>query len=172
MVDLVKIGRLSSADADRRRMLARYYANMSESDRLEAHRTAGLLVRSMRGGEIMDEAFFYSTFMRALGQMYFDRQETLNRKNALTGEQAVAISQKRLASFRSAKKDRLHKRRAKKSQLISIQYLELIKKLRADGLSWRDCADYLFKYHKKKISHQYLKEIYEKNVSKEESDEK
>jgi hypothetical protein len=167
MYDFAKIDSLSGADADRRRMLCRYYANLSEVDRLEAHKLAGQLVRSMRGGEKMDESFFYSTFVRAVGQMYFDRREALNRKNALTDEQAAAISQKRLASFRSAKADRLHKRRAKKGQLISIRYLELIKKLRADGLSWRDCADYLFKYHQKKISHQYLKEIYEKNVAKE-----
>jgi len=167
MYNFAQIDVLAGADADRRRMLAKFYANMSEADKLEAHKLAGQIVRSMRGGEKMDEAFFYSTFVRALGQMYFDRHEALNRKNALTDEQAAAISQKRLASFRSAKADRLHKRRAKKGQLISIRFLELIKRLRAEGLSWRDCADYLYKYHQKKISHQYLKEIYEKNVIKE-----
>ena len=169
MYDFAKIDSLSSADANRRRMLAKFFVNMPEADKLEAHKLAGQLVRSMRAGEKMDEAFFYSTFMRAIGQMYADRHEALNRKNALTGEKAVEIAAKRLSSFRSAKADRLHKQRAKKSQLVSIRYLELIKKLRADGLSWRDCADYLQKYHQRKISHQYLKEIYEKNVTKEEN---
>jgi len=173
MYNFAQIDVLSVADANRRRMLAKFYANMSEADKLEAHKLSGEFVKKLRAGEKMDEAFFYSTFMRALGQMYADRHEALNRKNSLTDEQAGDISKKRLASFRSAKADRLHKRRAKKSQLISIRFLELIKKLRGNGLSWRDCADYLCKYHQKKISHQYLKEIYEKNVTKEESkDEK
>lgn len=169
MYDAAKIDKLAGADLDRRRLLARYYSTLSEEDRVEAHRLSGELVRQDRGKVKLDECYFYSALMRALNQMYRDRRELLSRKAAITDDQAADVAAKRLASFKSAKKDETNKKRRKKSQLISIRFLPLIKKLRADGLSWRDCADYLLKYHQKKISHQYLKEIYEKNVTKEEN---
>jgi len=93
---------------------------------------------------------FYSTLIKALNRMYQDQHEALSRKNALTDDQAADIASKRLSSFRGAKADAIRKKRRKKSQLISIRFLPLIKKLRAEGLSWRDCADYLLKYHKKR----------------------
>lgn len=167
MLDVEKIDHLTGADQDRRRLLCRYYATLSESDRVEAHRLAGELVRADRGKVKLDELYFYSALIRALNHMYQDRNELLSRKAAITDEQAADIASKRLASFRSAKADAIGKKRRKKAQLISIRFLELIKRLRGEGLSWRDVSDYLFKYHQKKISHQYLKEIYEKNVIKE-----
>lgn len=167
MIDTEKIDKLTGADQDRRRLLARYYSTLSEEDRVEAHRLAGELVRADRGKVKLDELYFYSAQMRALNQMYQDRRELLSRKAAITDDQAADIASKRLASFKSAKSDAIAKKRRKKAQLISIRFLSLIKKLRCEGLSWRDCADYLLKYHKKKISHQYLKEVYEKNAPKE-----
>jgi len=105
--------------------------------------------------------------IRALNQMYAERKEVLNRKAAITDAQAAEIAKKRLASFRSAKKDATNKKRRKKAQLVSIRYLSLIKTLRAEGLSWRNCSEYLEKNHGKKVSHQYLKTVYERNVKDE-----
>jgi hypothetical protein len=171
MIEKEKIDKLTGADKDRRRLLCKFYSTLSEPDRVEAHRKSGELVRQDKGKVKLDEHYFYSALMRALNQMYCERHEALNRKNALTDDQAAAIASKRLSSFRSAKKDAVSKKRRKKAQLISIRYLSLIKKLRAEGLSWRDCSSYISKNHQKKISHQYLKEIYEKNVTKEEKPE-
>jgi len=168
MLDVEKIDRLTGADRDRRRLLCKFYSTMSEEDRVGAHRLAGEFVRQERGKVKLDELYFYSALIRALNQMYGERREVLHRKAALTDDQAADISSKRLASFRSAKADKTAKKRRKKAQLISIRFLELLKKLRADGLSWRDISDYILKYHHKKISHQYLKEVYEKNAPKEE----
>lgn len=168
MYDAAKIDKLTGAGQDRRRLLARYYSTLSEEDRVEAHRLAGELVRADRGKVKLDELYFYSALMRALNQMYQDRRELLSRKGTIAADQAADIANKRLASFVSAKKDAIGKKRRKKSQLISIRFLSLIKKLRGEGLSWRDISDYILKYHHKKISHQYLKEVYEKNAPKEE----
>ncbi|HPL67701.1 MAG TPA: hypothetical protein PLG94_14310 [Smithellaceae bacterium] len=169
MIDTEKIDKLTSADQDRRRLLAHFYAILPEPDRVEAHRLAGELVCADRGKVKLDEYYFYSALLRALNQMYALRHELMHRKASITDEQAAEVATKRLSSFRSAKADATAKKRRKKAQLVSIRFLSLIKKLRSEGLSWRDCADYLQKYHQKKISHQYLKEIYEKNVTKEES---
>jgi len=169
MYEVEKIDKLTGGDQDRRRLLCKFYSTLSEVDRVEAHRLAGELVRADRGKVKLDEVYFYSALMRALGQMYQDRHELLSRKATITDDQAADIARKRLSSFRSAKKDAIGKKRRKKAQLVSVRFLELIKKLRADGLSWRDCADYLLKYHQKKISHEYLRKVYEKNVTKEET---
>jgi len=167
MLNEEKIDKLTGADQDRRRLLCKFYSTLSEDDRVAAHRLAGELVRQDRGKAKLDEVYFYSALMRALNKMYFDRREALSRKATITEEQAGDIAAKRLASFRSAKADAVGKKRRKKAQLISVRFLGLIKKLRSEGFSWRDCSNYLFQYHHKKISHQYLKEIYEKNVIKE-----
>jgi len=59
MYDAAKIDKLTGADQDRRRLLARYYSTLSEEDRVEAHRLAGELIRSMRGTGKMDESFLF-----------------------------------------------------------------------------------------------------------------
>ncbi|HQQ88322.1 MAG TPA: hypothetical protein PLA72_10005 [Smithellaceae bacterium] len=168
-MDSEKLQKLSLCDSDRRRMLARYYASISEEDRLQAHALAGQFIKSMRSDAAkMDEYFFHATLLRALNQMHSERKKVLNRKAVLTDAQAAEIAQKRLSSFLSQKKDTTQKKRRKKAQLVSIRYFELIKTLRSRGLSWRNCSEYLEKNHGKKVSHQYLKTIFEKNAAKEE----
>jgi len=168
MYDAEKIDRMAGADLDRRRLLCRFYSTLSEPDRVEAHRLAGELARQDRGKVKLDEQYFYCALVRALNEMYRDRRELLSRKAAITDDQAAAVAEKRLASFKSAKADETAKKRRKKSQLISIRFFSLIQKLRSEGLSWRDISDYIKKYHKKDISHQYIKEVFEKNAPKEE----
>jgi len=155
-----KITKIAGVSADRRRMLVRYYATMPEADRLEAHRLTGDLIRQHRN-EKPDEYYFYGLLIMALGKMYWTRYEALTRKNSLTDTQAEDIAEKRLQTFKAIAADKRHKRK-KKAQLISIRFYQLIKKLRGEGLSWRGCADYIERYHKKKFSHQYLKTTMEK----------
>lgn len=163
MLDEEKLRMISGCGPDRRRMLCGFYGSMSEIDRVEAHRLAGELVRSLRSEAKPDDYFFYGVLIQALSKMHFDRHEAFSRKNSVTDEQAADIAEKRLASFLSAKADLKNKKLKKKAQWVEKRFFDLIKKLRGDGLSWRDISDYLLKYHQKKISHQYLKSVYEKN---------
>jgi len=144
--------------------MSRYFGHLPEADRIKAHKLQEDLIRQNRklwkGKSNAD--FYYSMLILALWKMQSTR-EILSKKTALTIEEAEKraeeLRKRRVATFIAIKKDRKKKASPKASSIDSQRY-HLVARLRSDGLSWRDTAEYLDKHHKIKISHSYLRDVY------------
>ena len=78
-------------------------------------------------------------------------------KKALSDEEAEKITELRIKRILAGKNKG---RESKTKHLIEIRFYEEIKNLKDKGLTWRDIAEYIKKYHKKKISHGYLQQCF------------
>ena len=78
-------------------------------------------------------------------------------KKALTDEEAEKITELRIQRIIAEKNKG---RASQQKHLIEIRFYEEIKNLKEKGLSWREIAIYIKKFHKKKISHGYLQQCY------------
>jgi hypothetical protein len=87
-------------------------------------------------------------------------------QNIETGQTRKAtLTDKDLKRIALIRKERIKADHGKKGsptkEIVEIRFFELIKKLKGEGLSWRDISKYISKFHKKRISHTYLKQCYE-----------
>jgi len=115
-------------------------------------------------------------------------ESTPERKNNLTKERienaailaAIATIKKQIEDGKTEKDYKLrvlkaeNERKTRKSpqgSLITSQYLELIHKLRSDGLSWRQVQKYIKSYHHKSISHSTLERVYKAEYNSAENPE-
>ena len=89
-------------------------------------------------------------------------QETLlsltQRKASISKQETELIEKLKL--FRSSINRK--KKQGEKEKLIKLRYFWEIKKLREQGYGWRRIADYIGKFHHKKISHVTIMKAYQK----------
>lgn len=159
-----QIYNLIGLDKVKRVAMARYFGRLSEVERIEAFRFAYDLAK--QNMEKADDdirgkpEFFYSMFCLSMWKMNWVR-EALTKKNPnLTEEQSKEISKRRIDSVLSARKDRV--KRGRLITLFDVRLYHVVKDLRKQGASWRECAKYVKKYHKTQISHVHLHKIYRK----------
>jgi hypothetical protein len=99
--------------------------------------------------------FLYAMQMLAL-QMMRSVEGGLDRKGRLTLEQARRISEIRMAR---AKADRTS-RKSPTRQKLELRHAAEVRRLRGEGFSWREVADYLKRYHRLTVSHTYLRRLF------------
>lgn len=159
--DIKEVERLTGFSDKTRRELAGYYAKMPDEIRLEVHKLQSILIRKnirTQKNKSKSTEFFYAYFLLAL-HLTKKVETGQSRKAPLTPEELQRIEMLRRSRIRGG-----HKRKGSPlREIIEIQYYELIRKLRSgeEGLSWRDISDYIARFHKRRISHTYLKSTYE-----------
>ena len=149
---------LTGLSEPNRKRLINYYARLPEETRIEAHKLQTDLIRQKRDKyeNPRQHEFTYAMLLLALTRMK-SLESAQGTKRALNDEEAERITEIRIQRIL----DRKNKgRKSEQKHLIEIRFYEEIKNLKDKGLSWRDIADYISKYHKKKISHGYLRQCY------------
>jgi len=157
---------LIGLDKLKRAAMARYFGRLTEDERIEAVKLAYDLARQNMG-KVDDSVkgkpdFFYAMICLSLWKMNWTRSELSKKNPNLTPEQAREISERRLASLLSERKDRMKRGRLK--VLIDVRLFHVVRRLRNERVSWRECAEYLKKYHKTKISHVHIRKLYHKII--------
>jgi type II secretory pathway component PulF len=96
------------------------------------------------------------------------------RKHALTqGERKEQMTEAQQEQLRKMRLDAVAKKRTKGEgkirKLIRLRWYHDIENLLEEGLSWRQISDYIAKHHKRRVSHTYLKKVFEELKSRESS---
>ena len=156
--DLQEIKRLTGLPADRRNELMRYFGKLPEHLRLNVmERQRDLIWKNSKKQKIKGKEieFFYGMLLRAVGQLrHLEKAE--QRKEILTDEEIAQIETIRLTQIRAAHR----KKGSPLLKKIEVRFFDLIKRLRDEGLSWRDISAYIARYHKRRISHAYIAAAY------------
>ncbi|NLD82332.1 MAG: hypothetical protein GX642_14340 [Smithella sp.] len=157
-----KLYDLTGLDSRKRTEASKYYARLTESERIESIRLAFDLSKQhlskadddIRGGP----EFFFSMLCLSSWKMRWVREALSKKNKALTEKQVLEVSERRLESILSARRDRI--KRGRLAALVEVRLYHVIDSLRSQNLSWRECAMYLKRYHKTSISHVHLREIF------------
>lgn len=147
-----------------RRDLCRWYAKLPEKVRVEVFRLQTDLIRQNRQRQTANKLpeFLYAMQMLAF-QLMRSVEGGLDRKGKLTLEQARRISEIRLARAQADKVNRKKPTRAK----LELQHAGDVRRLREEGLSWREVAAYLKRYHRLEVSHTYLQQVFKNLTEKD-----
>lgn len=156
------IYKLVGLDKIKRSSMARYFGKITETERIEAFKIAYDLAKQniwkvnerMRG----KPDFFYSLLCLSLWKMNWTREALAKKNPNLTPGQSQEIAERRLLSVFSERKDRV--KRGRLATLLNVRLFHVVRGLRKEGVSWRECATYLKKYHKTQISHVHLRKLY------------
>lgn len=153
-MNLTEITHLSAAE---REELIRWYQRMSESERVDVHRDQTSLLRHNRQRlrDVEQPLATYGALLLALA----NRRQLLAapaKKSALSDEAAAEIGRLRRQAITQKKR-----REGEVARLIRVRWLGEIQKLRGAGHSWREISDYVAKWHRRRVSHTYLKKIFE-----------
>lgn len=97
----------------------------------------------------------FACFLIALDAMK-GLEEIKRRKGTMMDSRKA----KQQYSLRVARVKGKKQKSAERKRLIEVRYYFEIKKLRDDGLSWRQVADYLNRYYDAEISFTYLREAF------------
>lgn len=146
--------------AKRRKKLIRYYSNLAEPVRIEAHRLQTDYMRLHREAcrdKVTQEEFSYAMLLYALDRMLsfeeLDRQRNTTPEQA---EKAVALRADRIMA------DRRRQKKCPTKERILLRYYKTMCRLREEkGMSWREISRYIKKHHREEISHVYLKKVYD-----------
>ena len=144
---------ISASEEDR---LIKFFFRMGTKARIEAFKLEQDFYRKNISKKRKDKhnEYVYAMFLLALKSMYKIELQ-LKIKKALTMEEASKITQIRIERIKAKKRIK----KSKKREWIE-HYLPLLKQLREAGLSWRDIALYIKKYHRIKIAPSYLVTVY------------
>ena len=156
--DTAYVYSLTGLSEPNRKRLINYYARLPEQSRIEAHKLQTDLLRQKRDkyDNAKHQEFTYAMFLLALAGMK-SLESAQAAKRALSDEEAEKITELRIKRILAGKNKG---RESKTKHLIEIRFYEEIKNLKDKGLTWRDIAEYIKKYHKKKISHGYLQQCF------------
>lgn len=157
-----QIYNICKLDKLKRRAMLRYFSRLCEQDCIEAIRLAySLSKQHMQQADDNFKGtpeFFYAMICLSIAKMEWARGALGKKNKTLTDKQVLEISQRRVSSILSARKDRC--KRGRLSTLVDVKFYHLIDSLRSQNLSWRECAMYMKRYHKTSISHVHLREIF------------
>lgn len=140
--------------------LLRWWASQGPGLWLEAVRLQTDLLRRARSRREIPAGkqveFTLASLFQAIWRLK-NTDEQLHRKAAVDQELAQRVQEVRLASIK-AKARKV--RPPKKKRAIEIEYFELIYQLRQNNLSWRQIADYLWRYHRFKCQFGYIQRVW------------
>ncbi len=163
---MTEIDELSGTGASERNELLRWFARMTDAERLDVLELQRDLLRRWRNeGQKAAPPTVLGALVLALAKRRATT-EILERKPDEGGETENNAS--RLFRMRV---DSLAKGRAEgqKSKIYRLRYHRLVCDLRKEGLGWRACSAYLAKYHRFVISHEHLKTLHVKFAAREEA---
>jgi len=155
--DLDYVQFLCRLPAEARQDMAKYYVELPEAVKIEAHKIQTDLARQNRNRLDRQKGpeYYYAMFLLALRMMF--RIETGQQKKIqLTAQEAQRITEIRLSRVKAGRKGKGHPTR----RLVEIRYFEMISRLRKENLSWREISAYIARFHKHRISHSYLRKVF------------
>jgi hypothetical protein len=157
--DIKTIDELSGTTATQRAANFRWLSLQGEQTKIEAAKLQTDLIRQHRKqgqGMTMTPEFVYAMHALALVKMVW-METAQQRKGAKLSEEEFAKMQEiRIDRIKSKKK----KKGSPKKEIIRIRFFELIRKLREEGLSWREISDYIATHHKMALTHSYIRESF------------
>ncbi len=157
--DIKTIDELSGTTAAQRAANFRWLALQGEQTKIEAIKLQTDLIRQFRKehkNQLMSPEFAYAMSALALVKMVW-METAQQRKGAKLSEEEFAKMQEiRIDRIKSKKK----KKGSPKKEIIRVRFFELIRKLRDEGLSWREISDYIATHHKTSLVHSYIRESY------------
>ncbi|MGM0609323.1 MAG: hypothetical protein ACQESP_13015 [Candidatus Muiribacteriota bacterium] len=134
--------------------LIKYFRLLGYDNQVKVFELQTDIVRKNREQKKTPE-FFFHCWLEAVNQF---------KKIELAQHQKKSLSDKQIEVLGQLRKNRIKNKHGKKGspakEKIKIAYYELIKKLRAEEMSWRDISAYIAKYHKTKISHVYIRKAF------------
>ena len=152
------VGNLSKTTAERRDELFRWLAKQGEATRKELVKLQGDLAAQHRPQ--YDKAyrvdFYYAMQVLALAKMHW-AETAQAQKATLTSAEAADLTARRTARIKAIAK----RKASPKKELIRVRFFEEIKRLKAEGLSWRQIALYIKTYHKVSLAFGYLRNTFE-----------
>lgn len=155
--DLKFVEEITKLSNKKRNELLIYYVSMPETVRLEAHRLQTDLIRQNRHWKSTgkNQEYVYANLLLALKRLRFVEHGQATARNIPleVAKQATQIKIERVKADAKRKESPLR-------DLIELKFFELIKQLKAEGLSWRLIENYLSKHHKTHVSHAYLRSVY------------
>jgi len=155
-----KLTGISSSEEDK---LIRFFYRLGPRARVEAFKLELDFYRKHFHKRERDKIpeFTYAMFLLALKAMHKIELQ-LKIKKALSLEEAEKITKLRIERLKAQKRAR----KSKKREYIE-QNLALIKQLKDAGLSWRDIAAYIKKYHRVKVAPSYIYTVYKEVMENE-----
>ena len=157
--EIKTIDELSGTTAAQRAANFRWLSLQGEQTKIEAAKLQTDLIRQQRKqgqGQTMTPEFVYAMHALALVKMVW-METAQQRKGAKLSEEEFAKMQEiRIDRIKSKKK----KKGSPKKEIIRIRFFELIRKLREEGLSWREISDYIATHHKTTLTHSYIRESF------------
>lgn len=136
--------------------LIRYYLNLPESLRIEAHRLQEAFKCNYSGG--VSEKFAEVSYAMLLRAIHRIRSEERNDASKLDDPKRQDLIRREFARFNK-------QRKSPSRNLICIRLFTLIEDLRNKGISWRGIQKYIALYHKRNIAHSYIKRCWEEEMA-------
>lgn len=155
------IDSIKPAERDR---LMRWYSKMSDKERIDVHKLQTDLMRRHRNKAegISPHELSYSMLFLALAKRHHFITSA-ERKESLTPAQAEQLSKIRVDAISR----NVRGRKGRLDSAYRVRLAPIVEQLRVEkDFSWRQISEYLAKWHKIKISHEYLRKLYQ-NVSQE-----
>ncbi|ADD67506.1 conserved hypothetical protein [Denitrovibrio acetiphilus DSM 12809] len=156
---------ISTAEAN---SLVKYYSKLPENVRIESFKLQTDLARQNKDRFDKEKASEYYYGMHLLALRAMKRIETAQAtKDSLTEEEALKLNKIRIERIKAGR----GKKDSKKARLIKETLFHEIKNMYYnEGLSWREIADFIAKYHKTRISHGYLQQKFNEAMLYEQED--
>jgi hypothetical protein len=157
--DLKEVDKFSGTSEAQRAANFRWLALQGEQTKIEAAKIQTDLIRQHRRqgmGQTMTPEFVYAIHALALVKMVWMETAQQRKGAKLSDEEFAKMQEIRIDRIKSKKR----KKASPKKNLIRIRFFELIRKLREEGLSWREVSDYLVTHHKTKLTHSYIRESF------------
>lgn len=153
------IDELSGTTQTQRAANFRWLSQQGEQTKIEAAKLQTDLIRQHRRqnmGQTMTPEFVYAMHALALVKMVWMETAQQRKGAKLSDEEFAKMQEIRIDRIKSKKR----KKASPKKNLIRVRFFELIRKLREEGLSWREISDYLATHHKTKLTHSYIRESF------------
>lgn len=153
------IDELSGTTATQRAANFRWLSLQGEPAKIEAAKIQTDLIRQKRKqgqGMTMTPEFVYAMHALALIKMVWIETAQQRKGTKLSEEEFAKMQEIRIGRIRGKKK----KKGSPKKEIIRIRFFELIRKLREEGLSWREISDYIATHHKITLTHTYIRESF------------
>lgn len=141
---------------ERRDYLIRYYLRLNEYQRSHLHERQRDLLKHCT----LDEFSLYTTLIKALAK-HFETEQLFHGKELLSDNEQAALERTRIDTVRGQCAERRWKRRKIAGELEQMR--PLVKKLRHEGLSWREVEVYLRRFHKIRASFAYIRRCLQEN---------
>lgn len=157
--DTKEVDRLSKTTETQRAANFRWLALQGEQTKIEAAKLQTDLIRQHRRqgiGQTMTSEFTYAMLCLALVKMVWLETAQKRKGSKLSDEEFQKVQEIRIERIRGKKR----KKSSPKKEVIRVRFFDLIRKLRDEGLSWRDISDYIATHHKTRLTHSYIRESF------------